>query len=247
MAKPMYVELTRDYRIPILYEDRSVLAIDKPAGWMLVPLSWQKTNRNLQAAIVSSIGAGHFWAKCRNLKFLKYVHRLDTDTTGVLLFAKSYGALETISGLFETRKMDKTYLAVIDKKPSTDTWISRESLAPEPDQIGKVAVSAAGKPAETEFHILAEAGGKFLLECKPYTGRTHQIRVHLAHRGTPILGDKLYEGTPGTLMQLRAVSLAYADPFTRKPIRINAPVAEFLRDAGFPEQAFSHGKSQNKS
>ena len=71
MARPNYIELARDVRIPILYEDRAVLAIDKPPGWMLVPVSWQRTKWNLQAALMSSMAAGHFWARSRNLKFLK--------------------------------------------------------------------------------------------------------------------------------------------------------------------------------
>ena len=87
-----------------------MLAVDKPRGWMLVPFTWQRTNRNLQAAITSSIAAGHFWARSRNLKFLRHVHRLDSDTTGILLFAKSPGALDTFSELFETRQMAKRYL-----------------------------------------------------------------------------------------------------------------------------------------
>jgi 23S rRNA-/tRNA-specific pseudouridylate synthase len=69
MAKPDYIELSTGERIPILYEDRSVLAIDKPRGWMLVPVSWQNTSRNLQAALTSSIAARDFWARSRNLKY----------------------------------------------------------------------------------------------------------------------------------------------------------------------------------
>ena len=118
MAKPNSIELPGCDPIPILFEDRSVLAIDKPRGWMLVPHSWQKTSWNLQAAITSSIAAGDFWARARGLKFLKNVHRLDGDTSGVLLFAKSYGAVEVISDLFEGRRMEKTYLAVVTGEPS---------------------------------------------------------------------------------------------------------------------------------
>ena len=114
MPKPTSIELPGVEPIPILYEDRSVLAIDKPRGWMLVPYSWQKTNWNLQAALVSSIAAGDFWARSRGLKFLKFVHRLDAETTGILLFAKSQGAVESYSELFESRRMEKTYLAVVD-------------------------------------------------------------------------------------------------------------------------------------
>src|SRR6478735_5246771 len=98
--------------MPILYEDRAVLAIDKPRNWMLVPFNWQRTNRNLQAAIVSSIAAGDFWARSRGLKFLRHIHRLDADTSGVLLLARSQGALDTMGRLFESRQMHKTYLAV---------------------------------------------------------------------------------------------------------------------------------------
>jgi 23S rRNA-/tRNA-specific pseudouridylate synthase len=86
MARPSGpIELPTGEEIPVLYEDRSVLAIDKPRGWMLAPASWQKTGRNLQAALESSIRAGDFWARSRGLKFLRFVHRLDAGTSGVLL------------------------------------------------------------------------------------------------------------------------------------------------------------------
>src|SRR5437667_5190696 len=95
MAKPSFIELPTGETLPILYEDRSVMAIDKPRGWMLVPFSWQKTDRNLQAALTSSIAAKDFWARSRSLKFLRAVHRLDADTSGILLLAKSPGAVRT--------------------------------------------------------------------------------------------------------------------------------------------------------
>jgi 23S rRNA-/tRNA-specific pseudouridylate synthase len=97
VAKPNRIELPGVEPIPILYEDRSVIAIDKPGGWMLVPFSWQKTSRNLQTALASSIAAGDFWARSRNLKQLRFVHRLDAETSGVLLLAKSQGALRAYS------------------------------------------------------------------------------------------------------------------------------------------------------
>src|SRR4029077_20737636 len=102
MAKPNFIELPTGEQIPILYEDRSVLAIDKPPGWMLVPFSWQKTRRNLQAALGSVSAARDFWARSRNLKFLRFVHRLDAETTGVLLMAKSLGAVDSYGELFES-------------------------------------------------------------------------------------------------------------------------------------------------
>jgi len=231
VAKPDFIELSREDRIPILYEDRSILAIDKPTGWMLVPVSWQKTSWNLQAALISSIAAGHFWARSRNIKFLKYIHRLDAETSGILLFAKSPGALETFGDLFETRRMEKIYLAVTEQTPKQAAWTCQLSLAPHPKQIGRIIASEDGKPAETEFRLIASARGRHLIEARPYSGRTHQIRVHLAKSNCPIIGDELY-GTRGGAMALRAVGLAYRDPFTRKPVAIRAPVEEFLVDWG---------------
>lgn len=107
VPKPDYIELPTGEMIPILYEDRSVLAIDKPRGWMLVPASWQKTSRNLQMALTSSIAVRDFRARSRNLRFLRFVHRLDADTTGLLPFGKSPGAVTTFGDLFESRKMEK--------------------------------------------------------------------------------------------------------------------------------------------
>jgi RluA family pseudouridine synthase len=232
VPKPNYIELDRNSRLPILYEDRAILAIDKPPGWMLVPVSWQRTSWNLQAAIMSSIAAGSFWARSRNLKFLKYIHRLDAETSGILLFAKSPGALRTFSDLFESRQMEKIYLAMTEHAPKQPQWTSRLSIAPNSKQFGRMIADKSGKPAETEFRVLASANGKHLIEARPYSGRQHQIRVHLAESGCPIVGDELYGGGEGDLA-LRAVGLAYRDPFTHKPVKIAAAVADFLHAWGF--------------
>jgi 23S rRNA pseudouridine1911/1915/1917 synthase len=202
---------------------------------MLVPFSWQKTGRNLQAAIVSSIAAGHFWARSRNLKFLRHVHRLDAETSGVLLFAKSLGALDSLGALFETRRMEKMYLAVTRQAPREETWTCRLSLAPDPAQIGRMIADRKGKEAETAFRVVTRAQGGCLIEARPLTGRTHQIRVHLAESGCPIVGDELYGRADGgaEAMGLRAVGLGYQDPFTRRRVAITAPVGEFLVQHGF--------------
>src|SRR5512139_2005654 len=132
MPKPLYIEFRSGERISILHEDRSVLAIDKPPGWMLAPDSWRDTGRNLQETLVGSIRAGDFWARSRNLRFLRFVHRLDADTSGVLLLGKSPGALKTYSRLFESRQMEKVYLAVVAGIPAYQEWICRLKLGPDP-------------------------------------------------------------------------------------------------------------------
>lgn len=236
MAKPNYIELPTGEKISILYEDRSVLAIDKPRGWMLVPASWQKTSRNLQMALTSSIAAKDFWARSRNLKFLRFVHRIDADTTGILLFAKSLGAVNTFGDLFESRKMEKTYLAVVHGTPKEAEWTCRLKIGPDAEQRGKMRVDPrGGKEAETVFRVLQTVGNFSLIEARPYTGRTHQIRVHLMAAGHPIVGDEMYGSTARKELGLRAVRLEYSDPFTRRRVDIRAATEEFCRKYGFQQ------------
>lgn len=236
MAKPNFIELPGCDPIPIIYEDRSVLAIDKPRGWMLVPHSWRKTNWNLQAAIDSSIRADDFWAKSRNLKYLRHVHRLDADTSGVMLFAKSDGAMHAMSDIFESRRMEKTYLSVVEGRPRQLEWICELPIGPDPAKFGRMRVdrSEEGKEAETQFRVLTTNERFTLIEASPLTGRTHQIRLHLAESGCPIMCDELYGRVEkGFRLGLRAVRLAYKDPFTRRPVNIIAPAENFLKEFGF--------------
>lgn len=290
MPKPREIELGDGTRIPILYEDRTVLAIDKPAGWLLVPVHWRQTSRNLQAALESGIAAGAFWARSRNLRFLRFVHRLDAETSGVLLLARSPGAMGPLSALFEGRQVEKRYLVVVRGEPRERRWTCCLPLAEDAAGPGRMRVDRRlGRPSETVFEWLASRvdpreGPVSLVEARPLTGRTHQIRVHLAAEGHAVVGDTLY-GVPGPgadavarnavgerytqdarttgiegpcrqdarttgrgrkttgptgrqagfagSLGLRASALAYDDPFTRRPVRIHAPCAEFLQAFGF--------------
>lgn len=240
MAKTDFLELGDGTRLPVLYEDHAALAVDKPAGWLLVPTHWQQTRRNLQAAIESAIAGGAYWARVRQLKFLRYVHRLDAETSGVLLLARSLGALHALSRLFAAQAVEKRYLAVVAGTPAEPLWICRLPLGTPMGPGGRARVDTrTGRPAETGFAVLATArhpqwGPLALLEAFPRTGRTHQIRVHLAAAGLPVLGDTRYGGPPHPAgLGLRAVGLAYRDPFTKRPVRITAPGAEFARRFGF--------------
>ncbi len=240
VAKPPEIELRTGERIAILYEDRSVIALDKPRGWILAPASWQRTARNLQLALVSSMRAGDYWARSRRLKFVRFIHRLDAETSGILLLARSPGALSAMGTLFESGAMKKTYWAVVSGVPQQEEWRCELQLAADPAQRGKMkADTRRGKPAETIFRVLEVRGDRALIAARPLTGRTHQIRVHLAAAGHPVLGDQLY-GTGGESrgrreegLALRAISLRYQDPFTRREVAIEAPADEFLREYGF--------------
>src|SRR5262245_58157809 len=214
------------------------MAIDKPAGWMLVPYNWDKTNRNLHRAISSSILARDFWARSRDLKYLRHVHRLDADTSGVLLMAKSPGALHTFSRLFESRQMEKRYLAVVEGAPKAKSWICRLKIAPDTKQIGRMKLDTRhGKEAETHFRVLQVAERRALIEARPVSGRTHQIRIHLMAARCPVVGDDLYGATKSQFeekeLALRASALAYRDPFTKRVVRIEAPMVDFFRRYGF--------------
>ena len=159
MARPKPIELADGTIIPILYEDRAVIAIDKPAGWILAPESWDRTSRNLHLALISGVKGGDFWARSRSLKFLRFVHRLDADTSGVLLLVKNPGAAPAYCRLFENGQVHKIYLAVVRGVPKRRSWVCRLKLAPRPGEVGRMKVDA--RRGRTRKHSSAF--------CKPTT------------------------------------------------------------------------------
>lgn len=234
VAQPKIIEFPDGTDIPILYEDRSVLVLDKPAGWLVAPDDWVNTRRNLVLALRSSLENGDWWAKSRNLRFLRIVHRLDAETSGILLAVKSQGAVAAYSQLFEGRALHKTYLAVVSGTVPGESWVRKDPIGPDAAAKGRFSVqSTEGKEAETAFRVLARQERYTLVEAKPVTGRTHQIRLHLKSSGCPVLGDDLYGQPDARGMALRAVGLEYVDPFQQRPVRIRASADDFCRRYGF--------------
>lgn len=235
VAKPASFELPDGTIVDILYEDRGVLAIDKPAGWMLGPDDGEHADRGLHRALVDAIETGEWWARSRNLKFLRFVHRLDAPTTGVLLFSKSQGAMPALSRVFSERTVKKAYLAVTDGIPRLGEWVCREPLGPDPAEHGKHRVDHGpeGKQAETAFRVLGSREGRALVLALPVTGRTHQIRLHLAHAGCPVAGDILYGRRDFHGLALRSFRLEYPDPFLKRTTTIIAPTEAFCRRYGY--------------
>jgi len=252
MPKTDFIELGDGTQIPILHEDRTVMALDKPPGWILAPDSWENTRRNLQRAIESCINERPFWVRSRSLKFLRFIHRLDAETSGVLLLAKSAGALQTIGDLFEQREVEKRYLAAVHGVPKEPAWTCNAPLGPAPGRPGYMRVDPhEGKDAQTHFRVLETGRDWALVEARPTTGRTHQIRLHLLASNHPVIGDVLYGHEAGSSSRgfsrlgLRAVELAYRDPFRNCEVRIRARSEEFVKEFGFNRKEAPGGRTQD--
>ncbi|MDH7501227.1 MAG: RluA family pseudouridine synthase [Verrucomicrobiota bacterium] len=239
-----FIPLPARQRALILYEDKNVLVIDKPAGWILAPRHWKHTSRNLQRALEITIQEHHVWVKRRNLRFLRYVHRLDAETSGLVILARNRLALKRFTQLFEIGSVKKLYVAIVPGLPPK-TWRSSMPIsicmAPQPQvKVGR----AEGKPASTSFtriatYILPNSAACSVVLVEPQTGRMHQIRAHLSATGFPVLADPLYwdvrldrdkfpAGSDDYPLGLRAAALGYPDPVKKTPCTIIAEVSHFL-------------------
>ena len=196
---------TREFwEIPVLFEDGDLLALDKPAGLLTSPDRYDPERPNLMKLLHAGIEQQKPWAKDRNLSYLANAHRLDFETSGVILLAKNKPALVALANLFGSEKPLKKYVALAWGSPPARTFEVDAKLAPHPIKIGQMRVDPkGGKKSRTQFEMLEQFSDWCLLHCTPLTGRTHQIRIHLKHAGFPIVGDELYGGKKLWLSRLK--------------------------------------------
>ncbi|MFZ3322893.1 MAG: RluA family pseudouridine synthase [Usitatibacter sp.] len=176
-------EAAPHFRMPILFEDEWILAIDKPAGLAV------HGGSGVAHGVIESLRSMR-----PDAKFLELAHRLDRETSGVLLLAKKRSALTALHEMLRAHDMDKRYLVAVAGRFRNELQRVRLALAKRTTREGerRVSVSDEGQEAETVFHRIARGAEASLLEAELLTGRTHQIRVHLAHLKHPVLGDDKY-------------------------------------------------------
>ncbi|MHB8057214.1 MAG: RluA family pseudouridine synthase [Desulfuromonadaceae bacterium] len=184
----------------LLYEDAELIAVNKPAG-----INSQRTPYQLKGTL--EYWVSEYFKAQGSSEPARVVHRLDRGTSGAMLFPKNRQAAARFSKQFQDGLVDKLYLALVCGRPDQEVWTVD---AP----IGKVAsarygVVEGGKPSRTEFRTVATSGDISLLEARPLTGRTHQIRVHLESVGLPIIGDATYGGVPAGRMMLHCSAMTF--------------------------------------
>ena len=194
-------KLPEDVKQFLIYEDDNVLVLNKPSGLL-------------------SIAKGEFTTEATLEDYGLLVHRLDRDTSGVVILAKNEAAQTLLRKQFQDRKAHKTYYAVVDGKPRLNEALINLPIARNLKHPTTFMVDPNGKPAETYYRVIKSNGKNSLLELKPVSGRTHQLRVHLKYLDCPIVGDRVYnETSKASRLMLHASSLEITIPGENENIR----------------------------
>ena len=203
-----------DHGCCVLYADPWLLALLKPSGLLSQP----GLGPELADSLISR--AQERWPEAR------LVHRLDRDTSGLILLARDATTHRALSAAFAERRVRKTYLAVVQGLPADRGGVINQPLAriaTRPPRYGVVPLEQGGKPALTRWRVLRRFEGSSLLLLQPRTGRSHQLRVHLADLGHPVLGDPIYgESAAAPRLQLHAAGLQLLHPATGKPLHLRS-------------------------
>lgn len=227
-----------DIELPIVYEDDDCVAVIKPAGLLThskgvfnpeaTVATWLRTRLNIPDMGQNLTGGEGDLSDTQHNQRVGIVHRLDRATSGIMICAKNSEALSWLQKQFGQRKVKKTYIAIVSgamKQPHAiiDMAIERNPRKPQTFRVG-----TNGKTAQTEYKVLSVNDAYSLVELKPTTGRTHQLRVHLHHIGHPIVGDPLYEGATSERLFLHARDLEITLPNReRKTFTADLPI-EFM-------------------
>jgi len=199
MEAERFVELAYA-REELLYEDRDVLSVNKEAGF-----NSQRTPYQLKGTVEYAVD--QYMKSIGLTEPARVIHRLDRGTSGVMFFPKHKRAATDISLLLKEGKVEKVYWALVTESPDEDQWFVDEPIT----KLSKFryGVGLPGRDAQTRFRVLARGAGATLVEARPLTGRTHQIRVHLEHSGMPIIGDLPYGGAAAPRMMLHCRTMSF--------------------------------------
>ena len=216
-----------DVDLPILYEDDDVIVVNKPSGL----LTHAKGGLSDEPTVAEIIRPKTSFATDTDRPGI--VHRLDRDTSGLLIIAKNPESAAHLQRQFAERTAKKTYIAITDDKPKLNAAKIDLPIGRNPSAPSTFRIDPNGKPAQTTYHVLAENDAQSLVELKPTTGRTHQLRVHLAHLNAPILGDRVYGKSSDYRMMLHAQKLEITLPSGERKVFEAAVSDEFKKF--FPE------------
>jgi 23S rRNA pseudouridine1911/1915/1917 synthase len=205
-----------------IHQDRHLVAVDKPAGMLSQPAE-QRTDHELACdellLLHLALSEGH-------RPYLHLAHRLDRATSGLLLFSRDPSANAPLAEAWRQGTVERCYVAVVEGEPDFETTVVAAPIARDLAAGWRFEVSPWGSPARTEVRVLRSDLGRAVVECRLDTGRTHQVRVHLAHLGLPVAGDTLYGGsaTAAARPLLHALSLTLPHPAHGRRLALRAPL-----------------------